>query len=110
MDPNILLAIVLAFIGIGISIVIWLASTHAAKIQEQNATPSAYLKSVDAEAYERAKRIYEAAIDQLQDEVDRLNQQLRDFQAEILRLNSEVLRLRRKMIDNGDDSGPQPTV
>lgn len=112
MDRGIYISIVLAFIGILVSVVIWRVSTKAGEYQRDTASPGTILKKVDADAYERARQIYEGAISQLENEVDRLQQQLaaqqRDYErihrensAEILRLNSEVIKLHRKLIANG---------
>ena len=111
MDSSTLLAVSIGLIGIIISIVIWLASTRAAKISEREATPSAYLRKIDEEAYERARKIYEAAITQLESKIERLNKQVHDFQNEVSMLNSEVIRLRRKFLisEDPDESAPAET-
>jgi uncharacterized protein YlxW (UPF0749 family) len=95
-DPGVALGSGLGVMSIVIAIVIWLASTHAAHVAEADSNPNAYLRKVDAEAYERARQIYEAAIDQLEDELHRLAEQARDLQLEVQRLNSELVRVRRK--------------
>lgn len=110
MDAGTLIAIILAVLGVAITIVIWIASTRAVKLQEAGGSPSAYLRSVDEEAYERARKIYEGAIDQLEREVVRLNGQVREFQVEMVQLNTEVIRLRSKGRRELDDSGPLPKV
>ena len=110
MDPGVVISIILAVLGVAITIVIWIASTRAVRIQQAQAGPSALLRSVDEDAYERARKIYEGAIDQLESEVVRLNDQVRGLQDEVLRLNSEVIRLRGKNPRPLDDSGPQPKI
>jgi predicted RNase H-like nuclease (RuvC/YqgF family) len=108
MDPTTILTIAIGFLGVAISIVIWLASTHASRVQEHENTPSAYLKQVDMEAYERARKIYEGAIEQLESEITRLQSQLREFQTEVAQLTTEVTRLRSRL--RSDDTGPQPKI
>lgn len=107
-DPGTALAVGLGIMSIVIAIVIWLASTRAAKIAEAEETPSAVLRKVDEEAYERARKIYEAAIDQLEDELSRVNTMARDLQAEVYRLNKELIRVRARLRpdDQDDPSGP----
>lgn len=109
MDPGVLISLIVAVLGVAITIVIWIASTRAVRVQQAETNPAAYLRSVDEDAYERARKIYEGAIDQLESEVVRLNSQVRDLQNEVIRLNSDVVRLRNK--NRGlDDSGPIPKV
>lgn len=108
-DPGVALGSGLGVMSIVIAVVIWLASTRAARIAETEATPSSYLRKVDEEAYERARRIYEAAIDQLEDELRRVSSQARDLQLEVQRLNYELIRVRRKLV-RGDDTDPDIPV
>ena len=108
-DPGIALGSGLGVMSIVIAIVIWLASTRAAHIAETETSPSAYLRQVDEEAYERARKIYEAAIDQLEDELRRVSNQARDLQLEVQRLNYELIRVRRKL-KPGDDTEPNIPV
>lgn len=110
MDPGTLIALIVGVVGVAITIIIWIASTRAVRFQEAQASPAAYLRSVDEDAYERARKIYEGAIDQLESEVIRLNSQIRDFQEEIRHLNSEIIGLRGRTRKDFDDSGPQPTI
>jgi len=107
-DPGTALGVGLGIMSIIIAIVIWLASTRAARVAEAEQTPSAYLRKVDEDAYERARKIYEAAIDQLEDELARVNTMARDLQAEVYRLNTELLRVRSRLRpeDVSDPSGP----
>lgn len=105
-DPGVALGSGLGVMSIVIAIVIWLASTRAARIAEVETNPSAYLKKVDEEAYERARKIYEAAIDQLEDELRRVSSQARDLQLEVQRLNLELIRVRRKVRPD-DDTNPR---
>lgn len=108
-DPGVALGSGLGVMSIVIAIVIWLASTRAAKIAESEQNPSAYLRRVDEEAFERARKIYEAAIDQLEDELRRISGQARDLQLEVQRLNAELVRVRRK-VHPDDDTDENPAV
>lgn len=103
LDPGVVLGAGLAIMSIIISIVIWYVSTRAVKRGEAEETPAAYIRQVDEEAYERARKIYEAAIDQLEDELSRVNNMARELQLEVFRLNSELVRIRRKT-DTADDT------
>src|SRR5436190_21437013 len=108
MDEATFVTIVLAGSSLAVSIIIWVASTHAARESGNQESPRAILAKVDSEAYERARSIYEGAIDQLESEVQRLQSQLTDqstrfshelsnFQAELMRLNDELGRLHEKI-------------
>jgi len=117
MGEGVLISILLAAVSIGITIAIWVASTHAAKVTAENESPPAILRKVDADAYERARRIYEGAIEQLESEVNRLQQQLseqntraerqaREFEVKVAALNAEVGRLLAKIrADIGHPNG-----
>src|SRR5215467_16252685 len=93
LDPGTVLGVGLAVMSIAVSIAIWLGSTRAAKIKEQEENPSALIRRIDEEAYERARKIYESAIDKLEDELSRVNTMARDLQAEVYRLNRELSRV-----------------
>lgn len=104
LDPGVVLGSGLAIMSIIISIVIWYVSTRAVKRGDEEETPAAYIRKVDEEAYDRARKIYEAAIDQLEDELSRVNNMARELQLEVYRLNSELVRIRRK--GDPDDDTP----
>ena len=115
MDEATLLTIVLSAVSITVTILIWVASTHAARIAEDNRSPDALLRKTEADAYERARSVYEGAIDQLEREVQRLQQQLteatqkaaadaRAFEAKMTRLSLEIARLQGRI---KDDTRPQ---
>ena len=108
LDPGTVLGVGLAVLGTVISIVIWLASTKAARITAEESSPSAYLQKVDQEAYERARRIYEAAIDQLENELNRVNNMARDLQEQVVKLNIELLNLRAKNLGVSSGLSPSP--
>lgn len=122
MDEATLITIALAAISLMVSFIIWIASTHAARIAKETESPDAILRKVDADAYERARQIYESAIQQLENEVLRLQQQLteatrqvamqaRQFQAEISHLQGEIIRLhQRSMGDMPDPPGSGTTA
>jgi hypothetical protein len=110
MDPGTLVALIIGVIGIAITVVIWMASTRAVSTQVTQQDPGSYFRSVDNDAWGRAKTIYEGTIDQLEREVQRQGSQLTDQNDEIIRLNRENIRLRRRSQANGDDSGPMPKV
>jgi len=109
LDPGTVLGIGLAIFGTVISIVIWIASTRANNITKSEATPSAYLRRVDDEAFDRARRIYEAAIDQLEEELRRVNTLAQDLQLEVFKLNTELVRIRQRQTHQ-HDTGPQREV
>lgn len=109
-DPGVALGSGLGIMSIVIAIVIWLASTRAAHIAETEQNPSAYLRKVDEEAYDRARKIYEAAIDQLEDELTRVSNQARDLQLEVQKLNMELIRVRRKLRPKDDTDPDMPVV
>src|SRR5207247_4087566 len=99
MDQATFITIILGGSSLVISIIIWVASTQAAKVSAESSSPAAVLLKVDADAYDRAKSIYESAISQLESEVRRLQTQLseqairidtqnRSFQLEATRLNA----------------------
>jgi HAMP domain-containing protein len=105
MDAGVLVSLIVAIIGVAITVVIWLASTRAVRPQ------SNILRSVDEDAYERARKIYEGAIDQLETEVVRLNTQVRELQSETIKLNGELARLRGLGHHSGDTPpDPMPAV
>jgi peptidoglycan hydrolase CwlO-like protein len=94
MDPVVIISIVLALITIAVSITVFFASTHAARIQAEETRRNAR-EAVDAAAYERAKKIYESAIAQLEAEVARMRAQVREFEAETTHLQLQISSLRR---------------
>lgn len=116
MDAGVLISIILAVLGIAITVVIWIASTRAVRTTQAQETPGSYLRTVDEDAYRRAREIYEGAIDRAEKENGRLNEQL-SFQndqlttqsAEIMRLNRENVKLRNRM-PSDYDSGEQPRI
>jgi len=109
LDPGTVLGIGLAIIGTVISIVIWIASTRASNITKSEATPSAYLRRIDDEAFDRAKRIYEAAIDQLEEELRRVNTMAQELQLEVFKLSTELVRIRQQQTRRYD-TNPQRAV
>jgi hypothetical protein len=109
LDPGTVLGIGLAIFGTVISIVIWIASTRATNITKSEATPSAYLRRVDDEAFDRARRIYEAAIDQLEEELRRVNGMAQELQLEVFKLSTELARIRQTQAYR-HDTGPQRAV
>lgn len=108
MDEATAITIIIGAISLAVTIIIYIASTHAVRVQTENSNPNAVLSRVDAEAYDRAKRVYEAAIDQLEEETVRLQSQSRDLQAEVLRQSAELARLRARL--GAANSGAIPKI
>lgn len=119
MDEATFITIILAAVSLTVSFIIWVASTHAARLAKESESPQAVLRKVDADAYDRAKGIYESAIQQLENEVLRLQEQLteatrqvalqaREFSAQISKLQGEVFRLHRKSLGMLDPTDSPP--
>lgn len=109
MDAGVLISIIIAVIGIAITVAIYMGSTRAVKIQQTQEDPDSYFRSVGKEAWSAAQKMYEGTINQLEDAVTRQGVQINEQNEEIIRLNRENIKLRRK-ISSEDDSGPQPKI
>jgi chromosome segregation ATPase len=87
-----------------VAVIGYRASTRAARIsttaEEQAASvaSAATRSSVEAEAYQRARGIYESALNQLQEQADRLQEQAEKLQERLDRVN-EQLRVEREQSD-----------
>jgi predicted nucleic acid-binding Zn-ribbon protein len=100
-STTLVVEILLALLATGLSAAAFFAATKANRTQAQAATTA-----VDAAAYERAKSLYESAIDTLQGQTGALHDQVVNLQTEVSRLRtqsadlqSEVTRLR---VSNSD--------
>lgn len=98
MGSTIIVSIVLTFVTAAISVAVFFAATHAARIQAEAASRSTR-ETVDAAAYERAKQIYESAIDQLEQELTRMRSRLLEFEQEVNLLRGQVAHLERANSD-----------
>jgi hypothetical protein len=105
MDAGTLIALIVGVIGIAITIVIWVASTRAVNTQRSQESP-AYFRTVDEAAIERASRVYERTIDDLETEITTRRHHEADQNQEIIRLNKELSRARRRAGIEDEDSGP----
>jgi predicted nucleic acid-binding Zn-ribbon protein len=84
---SLIVEILLGMLTVGVALAAYLAATRANRAQAQAATTA-----VDAAAYQRAKDIYEGAIDSLKD-------QTRDLHDQVVNLQTEVSRLRTQSAD-----------
>lgn len=89
----------IAFVSLAISGAVFYVATRASRSRDKSAE-----KAVDAQAYERAKEIYEAAITQLRQtsteveaERDRLRESNSLLHAEVGKLRTEVGKLRTEV-------------
>src|SRR5580704_16759981 len=98
MDGSVLIAVTLTFITVVISVVVFFAASHAARIQARENANVAWT-AVDAEAYKRAQVIYEAAITQLETELARSHARELELQSEVANLQSQLSSLRRLQAD-----------
>ena len=87
MSASVVIEVLLAILSVMIGVGSFLGASRAAKFQ---ATPA--LAEIDAKAYERAKQIYESAIDTMDEQIKRLH-------VNIDELNKEVTTLRRTNSD-----------
>jgi hypothetical protein len=110
MDAGTIIAIILGVVGIAITIVIWMASTKAVKIQQAQESPGSLFRSIEESAVERAQKTYEGIIDRQEKEILGLNDQVTGLYAEVLKLNRDNIRLRNRRPGDSDDSGPQAKV
>jgi predicted nucleic acid-binding Zn-ribbon protein len=81
-SADLIIEILLAILALGVSAAAFFAATRANRTQSEAAQ-----KAVDAGAYQRAKEIYEGAIDTLKGQTAQLH-------AEVISLQGEVTRLR----------------
>ena len=75
-------------------------AARAARAQHQ-----AVVKGVDAEAYDRARGLYESAIDNLQEETRRLEAQVASLRAEVAQVHDQAALLQaeiRKLRSSND--------
>jgi|SRR5215469_10697204 len=106
-DTNLLFSFILGILGILVSVVIWAASTHAARVQAREARLSREAL-IDVETLNQIKKVYESAIAQLEDEVRRLRAEARTFEEKALALETELQHLRDRIEKNHvQESGPQ---
>lgn len=96
MSTSLLVEILLALLTIGLSAAAFFAATRANRAQA-----SAAQTAVDAGAYQRAKEIYEGAIETLKGQTAQLHSEVLTLQGEVIRLrlqgtelSAEVTRLR----------------
>lgn len=101
MNATLAVEILLSLLTIGLSAAAFFAATRANRAQSQAAKTA-----VDAAAYERAKMLYESAIDTLKGQTTDLHDQVVSLQTEVSRLrvqsadlSSEVTRLRSSNTD-----------
>jgi hypothetical protein len=92
------------------SVAAWLAYKQATKVAA--AAGAAEVRKVEAGAYERARKLYEAGIEQLEEQVRRMREQLATEQDVSNRLRNQVNeleatvgRLRAQLIRAGIDLG-----
>jgi predicted RNase H-like nuclease (RuvC/YqgF family) len=98
-DTNLLFSFILGLLGIIVSVVIWAASTHAARVTAREARLSRE-SLVDIETLNQIKAVYESAIQQLEAEVGRLRSEARQFEQRALALEAELHQLRASMRDD----------
>lgn len=108
-DTNLLFSFILGLLGIIISVVIWAASTHAARVQAREARLSREAL-VDIETLNQIKKVYESAITQLEDEVSRLRVQARTFEERALTLDRELAALKKFIAENGHPDPPPEVI
>jgi hypothetical protein len=107
MDAGTLIALIVGVIGIAITIVIWVASTRAVNTQRSQESQSpAYFRTVDEAAIERASRVYERTIDDLETEITTRRHHEAEQNQEIIKLNKELSKARRRAGIEDEDSGP----
>lgn len=113
---DVLLSFFLAVLGILVSVVIWAASTHAARIQARESRAVKSEGAIDLEALHSVIKVYETTIQQLEDEVRRLREEARSFQEKAIGLQAELQHFREKMqkdraaAESAFDTGPQPVI
>ena len=95
-DTNLLFSFILGLMGIVISVVIWAASTHAARVQAREARLSREAL-IDVDTLNQIKRVYESAIQQLEEEVRRLRVEARTFEEKAINMERELSRLRDRL-------------
>ena len=85
MSAGALSVLIIGVLGLIVAIAtIWL-SGHAARTQA-----GAAVKGVDAAAYDRARELYESAIDNLQEETRRLEAQVASLRAEVAAVHDQA--------------------
>lgn len=96
MSTSIIVEILLGIMTIALGIGGYFGASRANKAQEEIKQ-----EDIDAQAYGRAKDIYESAIRALQDNITQLRQQMADLEAELVKLRrangdllTEVAKLR----------------
>lgn len=112
MNEPIVIACIAALPGLGAAYFAYRKSRTAAEA----ATKTASLQ-VEAGAYERARKLYEDGIRQLEDQVQRLRQQVTDEQEVSSRLRNRInemeetiATLRRQLINAGIELAPEERV
>ncbi len=97
------IAAVLTALGTG-----WLAKRSAVQVAREGISERRL--EVDAQAYTRAKELYEAGIAQLEAQIDRLQRQINDergvtdgLRQQVNQLQSTIAELRRQLIAAGID-------
>lgn len=108
-DPNLLLTVFLGLLGIVVSVVIWAASTHAARVQARESR-LARENLIDVQTLNEVKRIYESAIQQLEGEVGRLRAEARKFEERAIHLESELAHLRERLKDEDGITASEPMI
>jgi len=101
MSPTIIVQILLAVLTVMVGLGAFIGANRA------NASQAAGAKSaIDAAAYERAKQIYESAIDTLQEQIQALREQMMSLDQEVIKLQqtnqSLVLRVAELQVTNHD--------
>lgn len=109
LSPDVLLATFLAVLGMAVSVVIWAASTHAARVQAREARMMGE-GIIDSAAVEQIRRVYESAIGQLESEVERLKKQALQFEQRAISLEAEVRRLRARLSPEGHTDPGIPRI
>ena len=94
MDGSTVVEILLAVLTVAVGVGTYLSAGRAARLQSTGT-----LADIDAKAYDRAKGIYESAIDTLQEQLGNLRTQMGTLDAEISRLQETNRSLMRQVAD-----------
>lgn len=92
MSAQVVVEIFLGLLTVMVAVATYLGAARAGKTQASTA-----IAQIEADAYNRARGIYEAAIDQLEEQVARLQTQVNGLEEEVTKLRKSNRDLRRKV-------------
>lgn len=92
MSSQVVVELLLGVLTAMIAVATYLGAARAGKSQASTA-----IAQIEADAYNRARAIYEAAIDQLEEQVTRLQDQVDNLQEEVNLLRVSNRKLRQKV-------------